>query len=207
MFTGIVQGTAPVSQMRWEGNSLLYAVALPKNECRGLIGGESLSIDGVCQTVVAVEEEGVWFQAISETLSCTTLKDLYTGMSVNFERAAKIGDEIGGHLLSGHVYGVATLVERDDNRFTFKSPSPWIKFLFVKGFIALDGISLTLSSVDRNSHSFTVHLIQETIKRTTLGSKEIGRRVNVEIDSHTQSIVETVENLILDQYNMVSSKN
>lgn len=191
MFTGIIQTIGTVVEVHKEGNRLHYALSFP---FEGLKIGASVSIDGVCQTVVKIEGASVFFDAIDETLARTTLDTLSVGKRVNIERAAKIGDEIGGHLLSGHIFGTVTLENIEQNVYTFTCPPEWMKYLFEKGFIALDGASLTLVEVAEGH--FTVHLIPETLKRTTLGAKKVGERVNVEFDALTQAAVETVERLI-----------
>lgn len=199
MFTGIVKGLCPVKAVKKQKDFLQYAVKLPKELLKGLKQGASVSIDGVCQTVVKVEKDQVWFDAISETLKKTTLKSLQVDQQVNVERAATFKDEIGGHLLSGHIFGTAEIVKvkKQGNTciMTFQAPTAWMKYLFPKGYIAIDGASLTLVDVEREKGIFTVHLIPETLRLTTLGFKKAGHAVNIELDSHTQVIVDTVERI------------
>lgn len=198
MFTGIVLGLATVKQVEEAKGLKRIAVALGLEWAEGLKIGASVSIDGVCLTVVAIDGGVVAFDVIQETLNKTTLKNVRPGSIVNVERAAKFGDEIGGHLLSGHVYGVAPIVgiEKSANNvaISFRGDPAWTKYLFGKGYIAIDGVSLTL--VDVNSdHTFSVHLIPETLRKTTLGRKGVGEHVNVEVDAQTQAIVDTVERI------------
>ena len=187
MFTGIVQKLLPITQIQHQQGLLKYAIHL--EDQTNLKVGASIAIDGTCQTVVRIDGTNVWFDAIPETLEKTTLKNLIVGQLVNMERAAKFGDEIGGHILSGHVYGTATLTNIHENQYTFQCPAEWMKYFFEKGFIAIDGASLTLVDVDGKG-AFSVHLIPETLLRTTLGFKKTGALVNIEIDSQTQTIVE-----------------
>ncbi len=200
MFTGIVRGLCVVSSIKKGKGCLQYAVILPKSLLKGLKIGASISIDGACQTVVKIDGDTVWFDAIQETLNRTTLKFLIVGQKVNVERAATIRDEIGGHLLSGHVWGVAKVqnisIENDQRIMKFTVPSEWMKYFFSKGYVAIDGVSLTLVDVDPKG-TFTVHLIPETLRLTTLGHKEVGHWVNIELDSQTQVIVDTVERMHL----------
>jgi riboflavin synthase len=199
MFTGIVKAVAPiVALLEKEGPLFQYAVEFPQGLLDGLQIGASVSVDGVCQTVTRLKGSWVFFEAISETLTRTTLGELALGNRVNLERAAKIGDEIGGHLLSGHIYGKGYLSKIEENIYTFNCPSAWVKYLFTKGFIAIDGASLTVVALNREVGSFTVHLIPETLKATTLGQKKEGDWVNLEFDSITQVTVETLENLNRD---------
>jgi riboflavin synthase len=200
MFTGIVQACVPVTRVDRQPGLITYTVALPEDLRRGLEPGASVSIDGVCQTVTRIAGADVTFDAMQETLSATTLGLLVEGAQVNVERSAAMGDEIGGHVLSGHVIGTAEIVavrdSENNHAKTFRVPSAWMKYVFPKGFIALDGASLTLARVDKQSSTFEVWFIPETMKRTTLGFKRTGARVNVEIDSRTQVIVDTVERVL-----------
>lgn len=192
MFTGIVQALAKISALQKKNSILRYAVNFPSELLLDLKRGASVSIDGTCQTVVDIEGNEVWFEAIEVTLAVTTLNSLEIGSSVNVERSLKMGDEIGGHLLSGHVYGKLPIASIEENIYTFKCPAEWMKYLFPKGFIALDGVSLTLAAVTKELACFSVHLIPETLKRTTLGHKKEGSFVNLEFDAMTLATVDTV---------------
>jgi len=139
-----------------------------------------------------------------ETLRTTNLDSVGEGDQVNVERSFQVGDEIGGHVLSGHVTGVAELLERrvsgHDHVMTLNLNTQWARYVFHKGFIALDGASLTVSTVDREAQNFTISLIPETLSRTTLGSLETGQTVNVEVDSQSVTTVDTVERLFADPH-------
>ena len=199
MFTGIVKGLFPVSHASKKGNLLNYSIAFTDELLKDLQIGASVSVDGTCQTVVRVEGSHVWFDAIPETLQKTTLKFLTPGQKVNIERAARFGDEIGGHLLSGHVFGTAQISQIVQKEHLYavhiQCPAEWMKYILPKGFIALDGASLTI--VDTYpSGEFTVHLIPETIRQTTFGYKKEGDPLNLELDAQTQAIVDTVERIM-----------
>lgn len=196
MFTGIVRAVAPIAASESKDHLLRYAVDFPTPFLKGLENGASVSIDGVCQTVVKIEKNWVWFEAIDETLLRTTLGKLKPGTLVNLERSARLGDEIGGHLLSGHVFGMVTLIDIEKNIYTLKCPPEWTKYLFPKGYVALDGMSLTLVLVNRKEGLFTVHLIPETLKQTTLGKKRVGDQINLEFDAMTQAVVDTTERIL-----------
>ena len=135
---------------------------------------------------------------IPETLQKTTLGSKSTGSLVNLERALKMGDELGGHLLSGHILGMGEITERVEGKenldLRISCSSHIMKFVQEKGYIAIDGISLTIGNVDETS--FSLHLIPETIALTTIGTKQIGDKVNIEVDSMTQTIVTTVERIL-----------
>lgn len=196
MFTGIVKGLCKIKEVKASPGMIRYAVSLPAELMHGLETGASVSIDGVCQTVTTLEGPLAWFDAIDETLKRTTIKNLQVGQLVNVERAARFGDEIGGHMLSGHVFGTVTVdsIDKSENNHIVKlrCAPEWIKYLFPKGYAALDGVSLTLVDVDP-AGTFTVHLIPETLRLTTFGHKKAGDLVNIEFDSQTQAIVDTVE--------------
>lgn len=196
MFTGIVKGAYPIAQMIDKPGMKTFSVFLPKDIMKDLEIGCSISVDGVCLTVTEFDDKTVRFDAIQETLIKTTMNSLEKGRFVNIERAAKYGDEIGGHLLSGHIFGTAHInhIELFENNtiFTIQVDPSWIKYLFPKGYVALDGVSLTIVDVN-SSGTFTVHLIPQTLKLTTFTNKKSGDLINVEIDAHTQAIVESVE--------------
>lgn len=176
---------------------------LPPDLAEGLDLGASVAIDGVCLTVVSINAANdsveATFDVMGETLVRSTLANITPGRHVNVERSLRVGDEVGGHWVSGHVYGVAKITHIDtppgNHAVSLAVPPEWTKYLLPKGFVALDGVSLTLVQVDRTSGIFTVWLIPETLRRTTFGFKQTGDSVNLEIDSHTQTIVDTLERL------------
>jgi riboflavin synthase len=180
-----------------------YALSVPSELQTGLQSGASIAVLGVCQTVVAINGNEIIFEAIEETLKCTTLSSLHKGQWVNFERSAKMGDEIGGHPLAGHVLGTATIKSIDypsaeQRTLRIACDPKWMKNIFPKGFIALNGASLTVGETDPQGF-LTVHLIPETLKRTTFGAALVGDQINVEIDSQTQAIVATVERILAEK--------
>ena len=197
MFTGIVAGTGEISSMAGE-DVIRFVIDFSTVSTDGLVTGASVSVDGVCLTVVEIDSSKISFDAIPETLEKTTLGSKQVGDSVNLERSLKMGDELGGHLLSGHIMGMGKIsgrVEGDENLdLMIECPSGIMKFVQEKGYIAIDGISLTIGEV--NDYSFALHLIPETISLTTIGTKNIGESVNIEVDSMTQTIVTTVERIL-----------
>ena len=180
MFTGIIRQKGRIVAIE-KGKVMRYGISFSHE---GLKIGASVAIDGVCQSVVSLED-AVYFEAIDETLKRSTLGDLKVDQLVNIERSARFGDEIGGHPLSGHVYCRATISKVQNNIYTFTLEKT--DYLFEKGFVAIDGMSLTV--VDVSKSSFTVHLIPETLKWFTKG---VGDLVNIEFDSLTVAAVETV---------------
>jgi riboflavin synthase len=199
MFTGIVQGLCEITGVVDEQNLRRLTVDLGKL-ADGLELGASIAINGSCLTVTACEATRVSFDVIQETLNLTNLAELTVTELVNVERSLGFGDEIGGHILSGHVSAsvqVADIVETTNTRdLSFAVPAPWMKYLYHKGFVALDGASLTIAATNPAANTISISLIPETIKRTTLGLVQCGAKVNLEIDSQTQTVVETVERLL-----------
>ncbi|HAT25063.1 MAG: riboflavin synthase [Pantoea sp.] len=199
MFTGIVQGTAKIVSIEEKDLFRTHVAELPEELLPGLALGASVAHNGCCLTVTAIEGNRVSFDLIKETLRVTNLGDLQEGDVVNIERAAKFSDEIGGHLMSGHIMTTAEIckiIQSENNRevwFKIQDPAQ-MKYILHKGFVGIDGISLTVGEVTKSK--FCVYLIPETLERTTLGAKKLGHRVNIEIDPHTQAIVDTVERVL-----------
>ena len=194
MFTGIVAGICPVVSVE-KLNVFSYQIDLG-NFSQKLEIGASVAIDGVCQTVVSIEGTVVKFEAIEETLHCTTLGSLKVGSQVNVERSLTMGAEIGGHFLAGHIIGTAEVLgvaQENQGEMLIKCSAKYLERIFPKGFIAVNGVSLTVGSVSKNS--FSVHLIPETLRTTNLGLLTVGAFVNLELDHLTSVVVDTVVRL------------
>jgi len=187
MFTGIITDLGRVRRLRHGAGSaagleLTIATAFEANE---IPLGASIACSGPCLTVVAVEPGAFTVQASAETLACSTMGEWVEGTPVNLERALRLGDELGGHLVSGHVDGVARFVDRrpegDSVRFTIEVPESLLRYIAPKGSVALDGISLTVNEVAENR--FGVNIIPYTLAHTSLGEAAPGQRMNLEIDT------------------------
>ncbi|WP_114856860.1 riboflavin synthase [Azospirillum brasilense] len=182
MFTGIITDVGRVRAVERQGDTRFTVETVFAMETVPI--GASIANNGVCLTVV--EKGPGWFavQASAETLSKTTLGGWAEGTRVNLERALKVGDELGGHIVSGHVDGVATVVDvrpdGESKRFTFEAPAALAKYIASKGSVALDGVSLTVNEVD--GARFGVNIIPHTQDATTFGALKAGDRVNLEID-------------------------
>ncbi len=202
MFTGIVRSVLKVSQVKNYKDYRSLVITANPYILEKLELGASIAIDGTCLTVKAFDQENIWFDVIQETLQKTTLGQLKVGDSVHAERAAKFGDEIGGHELSGHIFGIGAVEQidlKDHHRtLTCRVPRAWMKYFLQKGFIAIDGVSLTVTDIDPQG-LLKVHLIPETLKLTKLGAKNVGDSINIEVDSRTQAIVDTVETMLANQ--------
>tara|TARA_B100000029_G_C17555230_1_gene951468 strand:+ start:888 stop:1511 length:624 start_codon:yes stop_codon:yes gene_type:complete len=199
VFTGIVEGTGTVTKVSSQHNFTKISIKTPSNFTDGIKLGASVCVDGVCLTVSSIDGVNLSFDIIMETLNVTTFNDVKEKDLVNLERPMKLGDEIGGHLLSGHVSTTATIskVENPDNNhiITFSTDLETIKYIFPKGYIALNGVSLTVGEVDRQNKNFNVYLIPETLRLTNLGNKIIGDRINLEIETQTRNMVDTISEI------------
>ena len=196
MFTGIVQGIAPIVAIDEKVNFRTHTIKMPPSLLKDLQLGASVANNGVCLTVTKIDGDLVSFDLMQETLKLTNLSKVAVGDSVNIERAMQMGTEIGGHILSGHVYCMAKVINiipsENNVQIWFEMPDNGaIKYILHKGFIAIDGISLTIGEVKDNT--FCVNLIPETLQRTMISKRTVGSLVNIEIDPQTQAIVDTVE--------------
>ena len=188
MFTGIVSDVGEVVAVRTRADDLRrlrIACSYPR---ASIVEGASIACSGVCMTVVGIgEDEGrTWFavDAGAETLRVTTVGDWHHGTRINLERALKVGDELGGHIVAGHADGVAAVTARDDLiemvKLTLRAPQELASFIAAKGSVALDGVSLTVNEVVGDT--FSVLVIPHTLKVTTLVAVAVGDKVNLEVD-------------------------
>ena len=199
MFTGIVQGMGRVVSVEQPAADFrTHTVELPEDMAGGLQTGASVAHNGCCLTVTETDGRTARFDLMAETLDKTNLGRLKTGDLVNLERAARFGDEIGGHLMSGHITATTEIlrIERTEHNTTmhFALPAALKPYILPKGFVGLDGCSLTIGSVGEDS--FCVHLIPETLRRTLFGTRQAGDTVNLEIDPQTQAVVDTVSRIL-----------
>lgn len=198
MFTGIIQEIAQLIDIKDKTCYRTYTLKLPEKMVASLKIGGSISNDGCCLTIIDISGDAVSFDLVAETLAITTLGSKIIGDYINVERAAKLGDEIGGHLMSGHIACRGKIVQIlpsiNNYQLTIIVPKPFAKYILYKGFVGIDGISLTVGKVVDNT--FKLHLIPETLARTTISYKKEGEEVNIEIDTQTQAIVDTVERIM-----------
>ncbi len=200
MFTGIVQGIARVHTLHDRAGLRSFELTLPEGFDDGLAIGASVAVDGVCLTVTArPAPQRASFDVMQQSLALTTLGSLQPGSAINVERAARDGAEIGGHPLSGHIDFQATVAEvrRPENNHVLRIavPAPWMRYVFAKGYIAINGASLTVAEAWRaadGSGWFEVWLIPETLRMTTFADKPVGTALNIEIERSTQVFVDTV---------------
>ncbi len=198
MFTGIVSDVGEVLEIEPLGERSRLVIA-SRYDAATIVVGASIANAGVCLTVVAVEplERGsrVAFDVGAETLAVTTLGAWRKGAKVNLERSLRVGDELGGHMVSGHVDGLATIVSRRDfddmAHFRFRCPHALAKFIAVKGSVALDGTSLTVNAVEGDE--FEALLIPHTLEVTTWGARKAGDAVNIEVDTMARYAARLIE--------------
>jgi len=202
MFTGIVQTTAPIINIIKKEHFQTHIIELPDIFLKDLQTGASVAHNGCCLTVTEINSNQLSFDLMQETLNVTNLGLLKIGNGVNIERAARFGDEIGGHQMSGHILFMAVVkdvIKSENNcQIWLEIPQQYKKFVLTKGYIGIDGISLTIGEVINQDHStiFSINLIPETLQRTNIKTRKVGDCINIEIDPQTQAIVETVERIM-----------
>lgn len=211
MYTGIVQGLEKVVEIRKGNGFITIIVSDQQGFFADVFIGASVAVNGVCLTVTTIdrEQQQIHFDISNVTLELTTLKSLKVGDEVNIERSAKVGAENGGHNLYGHIEGTAqvTQIERrgETLHINLQIPAGNIKYFFLKGFIGLNGCSLTVNYVDRVKSEISIDLIPETLRLTTWKSVQVGDEVNYEIDQMTRTLVDTLENIHLAKGEYIQS--
>ena len=199
VFTGIVERTGIVTEIVHSKNLSKLTVQTSTEFCQDIKIGASVCVDGVCLTICTIDNDKLKFDIIMETLSVTTFDAIKEEDIVNIERSMKLGDEIGGHLLSGHVSSTVKIskIETPENNhiLTFQTSSDVLKYIFPKGYVALNGVSLTIGEVDKVKKTFNVYLIPETLRLTNLQNKLIGNRINIEIETQTRNMVDTISEI------------
>ena len=196
MFTGIIQSISLDSTFEAKEFGATLTLGVENNFNDNLKIGDSIAINGVCLTVTSFTDNTICFDIIHESLKLTNLNDNFRKISFNLERSLKMGDEIGGHMVSGHVHQIAEVISFTDDKeriLTIKKGDNFKEYIFQKGYVAVNGISLTISN--SNEDHFSVSLIPETIKATNLSFLKKGDFLNIEADQQTIAIVETIKNL------------
>lgn len=205
MYTGIVQGVGRVVSLQPTVSGLHLTLRVPQALLRELQIGASVSVDGVCLSVVTIDGDLLSFDAIHATLDRTNLGDRLVGDAVNLERSARQGDENGGHAMYGHVSDTARIsaIQLDGPRAHIELlvREPWRRYLFPRGFLSINGCSLTLAEADAERGYCRVNLIPETIRVTGLFQYKAGDRLNIEVEQQTQVLVDVVERVLTRQAN------
>ena len=184
MFTGIILAVGEISSIEPKGGDCRMTISTGKLPMVDIDMGDSIAVNGVCLTAVELGEDYFRADVSRETLSRTTLEQAVVGIPVNLELALTPTTRLGGHIVSGHVDGIGVVVEKKADarsyRFKVKAPGELAKYIAEKGSICIDGISLTVNDVD--GPVFSVNIVPHTLKETTLGETEVGRKVNLEVD-------------------------
>ncbi len=203
VFTGIIQEKARIAKVENLEDFSQIEIVTSSEFIKGIKVGASVSIDGVCLTVTSINGKNLTFDIIVETLNVTTLAKLQVSDLVNLERAARLGDEIGGHIISGHVSGIVKISEikkSTNNHILFlEANDELIKYIFPKGYISLNGISLTVGEVNKGENIFSVYLIPETLRITTMVDKKVGDMINLEIETQTKNTVDLINKMKEDE--------
>ena len=201
MFTGIVSGKGHVQKIIKSKDYLSLIIKAPKGFSKNLTKGASVSVNGVCLTVKKGKTDILEFDVIEETLQKTNLKDISKSSKVNLERSMTAKTEIGGHLVSGHIHGTGKVLKVINRQATkdlqIKIPTSLREYFFYKGYVALNGCSLTIGKVLKTS--FYIHLIPETVSVTTFKDIKKGDLVNIEIEQATINTVETVKRVMSER--------
>ena len=184
MFTGLVEDVGRIERCDRRSDAIVFGIASEVMADEELKLGDSIAVDGVCLTVTDFSPGHFQALAGAETLAKTTLGGFRVGTKVNLQRALRVGDRFGGHIMQGHVDAVASITSRRDMganlEYSFQQPREFLRYIIAKGSIAIDGISLTVNRLDGTS--FSVALIPHTVDKTSLGAKSVGQKVNLEVD-------------------------
>ena len=198
MFSGIVQTVGKIESIKDKNHIKTIRIETHGNYLEDIAIGQSVSVDGVCLSLVKKNNEYCEFEAVEETVNRTTLGSYKQGSKVNLEKSLKFGDTVGGHFVSGHIHTKGRIVEveliGESKNILVEIEEKWIKYLTEKGYISVNGASITIGKVSKNT--FYVHLIPETLKTTNLDQLIYDNYVNLEFDQATIAIVDTTERLI-----------
>lgn len=195
MYTGIVQATAPITNTIRHDGYTEFHIEFPERLLVDLQIGGSVAVEGVCLSATSISGTTVTFDAMDATLERTNLGTLKTGDLINLERSAKPNDENGGHAIAGHIATTAELVgakfEMPDAHIRFRLPEDWAKYVFKRGYLAVNGASLTVAEAEGDT--FVINLIPETLRQTTFPRYKPGDHLNIEVDHQTMVMVDVVE--------------
>ena len=198
MFSGIVQTVGKIESIKDKNHIKTIRIETHGNYLEDIAIGQSVSVDGVCLSLVKKNNEYCEFEAVEETINRTTLGSYKQGSKVNLEKSLKFGDTVGGHFVSGHIHTRGRIVEvelvGESKNILVEIEEKWIKYLTEKGYISVNGASITIGKVSKNT--FYVHLIPETLKTSNLDDLIYDNYVNLEFDQTTIAIVDTTERLI-----------
>jgi len=201
MFSGIVQSLGTIVSIDEASEIVTLEVQASEDFTKGLKVGDSVAVDGACLTLTKSESDRMFFDAVPETLNKTIIKSYKKETKVNLEPSLRFNDSVGGHIVSGHIHTTGHInqveIHGDAKDIVIDAGADWGKFLFEKGYIGINGCSITLGEITEGR--FIVHLIPETLRATNLDNLVYGDKVNLEFDQNTITIVETTERILRDQ--------
>ena len=201
MFSGIVQSLGTIVSIDEASEIVTLEVQASEDFTKGLKVGDSVAVDGVCLTLTKSESDRMFFDAVPETLNKTIIKSYKKETKVNLEPSLRFNDSVGGHIVSGHIHTTGHInqveIHGDAKDIVIDAGADWGKFLFEKGYIGINGCSITLGEITEGR--FIVHIIPETLRATNLDNLVYGDKVNLEFDQNTITIVETTERILRDQ--------
>ena len=184
MFTGIIQSIGTLAELQPKGGDMALVVNTGKLDMSDVALGDSIAVNGVCLTVIAMSDASFTADVSTETLSLTSLGYLSTGYDVNLEKALTLQTRLGGHLVSGHVDGLGEVVSRHNDgrseRFRIQAPDDLAKYIAAKGSITIDGVSLTVNKVE--GVFFEINIVPHTLQETIISAYQAGTRINLEVD-------------------------
>lgn len=201
MFTGIIQSVGSIADLQPKGGDIALQVNTGKLDMTDVALGDSIAVNGVCLTAIALSDSGFTADVSRETLSLTSLGALARGSKVNLEKALTLQTRLGGHLVSGHVDGLGEVVSRHHDgrseRFRIKAPDELAKYIAAKGSITIDGVSLTVNKVDGSE--FEINIVPHTIAETIIGEYQPGTKINLEVDVVARYLERLIQGGALDQ--------
>ncbi len=199
MFTGLIESSVPIISIDDKDGNLRMCLELPNNISEVKLG-DSISLNGVCLTVSDIKDRKIWVDIVQETAATSNLSDLKVGDPLNLEKSLKVGDELGGHIMTGHIDGTAVITKirnvAGSRTIWVSVPSELARFIVKKGSIGLEGVSLTV--VDLKNDQLSVVIIPHTAKVTSLGTKTEGNRLNIEVDVIGKHVRKSVQEIIGD---------
>ena len=184
MFTGIIQSTGKINAIDQHGADSRFVFNTGNMDLSDLNVGDSVAVNGACLTIIGKDDDSFTADLSNETLKLTTFSKLEAGSSINLEKAMQLSDRLNGHMVSGHIDGIGNVLDMDDDarsiRYTIEVPTALSRYISKKGSVTVDGVSLTINTVEGNT--FSVNIIPHTLSETIFSEYEVGSQVNIEVD-------------------------
>jgi len=203
MFTGIIQSIGSITELQPKGGDIALVVNTGKLDMADVELGDSIAVNGVCLTAIALTEQGFTADVSRETLSLTSLGDLSKGSKVNLEKALTLQTRLGGHMVSGHVDGLGSVELRHNDgrseRFVINAPNNIAKYIAEKGSITIDGVSLTVNKIEISKASFEINIVPHTLQETIMSDYQVGTKVNLEVDLIARYLERLIQGGVLSE--------